>query len=171
MHRDGQGRIEVAFAKGCLASANCTLATASQHGAPYAESEAAKAAGARQSGGMRMFAAFDPPALAAPGNPKLDSAKVDPLTGAVNVAWEAPDDGGSPITSYNVYRGTASGAETLYAQISAAHTVFVDAKAVANTTYYYYVTASNSAGASGHCGEVASAAAVTSHQSACTLPA
>jgi hypothetical protein len=170
MHLDSQGRIEVGFAKGCLASANCTLATASQHGAPYPESVASKAAVARQSGGMRMFAAFDPPAQAAPGSPKLDSAKVDPVTGAVNVAWEAPDNGGSPITVYNVYRGTAAGAETLDAQISAAHTVFVDAKAAANTTYYYYVTATNAAGTSGHCGEVVSAATVTSPQSACTLP-
>jgi hypothetical protein len=170
MHLDSQGRIEVGFAKGCLAAANCTLATASQHGAPYPESAASKAAVARQSGGMRMFAAFDPPAQTAPGNPKLDSAKVDPLTGAVDVAWEAPDNGGSPITSYNVYRGTASGAETLYAQIPAGHTVLVDAKAAANTTYYYYVTATNAAGTSGHCGEVVSAAAVTSPQSACALP-
>jgi hypothetical protein len=64
-----------------------------------------------------MFAAFDPPAQAAPGNPKLDSAKVDPMTGAVNLTWEAPDNGGSPITSYTIYRGPASGAETHYAQI------------------------------------------------------
>jgi len=170
MHLDSQGRIEVAFAKGCLASANCTLATASQHGAPYPESEASKAAIARQSGGLRMFAAFDPPAVAAPGNPKLDSAKVDPMTGAVDVAWEAPDNGGSPITSYNVYRGTAAGAETPYAQLPAGHTVFVDTQVVANTTYYYYVTATNAAGTGGHCGEVASAAAGSSHQSACNLP-
>lgn len=170
MHLDSQGRIEVAFAKGCLASANCTLATATQHGAPYPESAASKAAIARQSGGMRMFAAFDPPAQAAPGNPKLDAATIDPMTGAVNLTWEAPDNGGSAISAYTIYRGTASGAETQYAQISAARTVFVDAKAAPNTTYYYYVTATNTAGASGHCGEVASAAGATSHQSACTLP-
>ncbi|HWC64896.1 MAG TPA: sialidase family protein, partial [Thermoanaerobaculia bacterium] len=78
MRVDSQGRIEVAFAKGCLASANCTLATASQHGAPYPESVASKAAVVRQSGGMRMFARFDPPTSAPPANPRLDSATVDP---------------------------------------------------------------------------------------------
>jgi PKD domain len=170
MHLDSEGRIEVGFAKGCLASANCTLATAAQHGPPYPESEASKAAIARQSGGLRMFAAFDPPAQGVPGNPKLDSATVDPLTGHVDLAWEAPDNGGSPLTTYNIYRGTSSGAETPYAQLPAGHTDFVDTSVAANTTYFYYVTATNAVGTSGHCGEVASSSVVNPNHSACTLP-
>jgi hypothetical protein len=171
MHVDGEGRVEVAFAKGCLASAHCTLATASQHGAPYPESVASKAAIARQSGGLRMFARYDPPGLTVPGNPRMESATIDPLTGYVAVTWGAPDDGGSPITGYSLYRGTASGAEALYANLPAAKTSFMDTQANGQTTYYYFVTATNAVGTSQHCGEVASAAAVVADpHAACTLP-
>src|SRR6185503_5984091 len=114
-----QGRIVVAYAKGCLESANCSLATASQHGPPYTESEASKAAIALQSGGKRLFAAFDPPASAAPGNPRLEAATVDSITGNVQLSWSAPDDGGAAITAYNIYRGTSAGGETLYDSIAA----------------------------------------------------
>jgi hypothetical protein len=171
MHVDSQGRVEVAFAKGCLASANCTLATASQHGAPYPESVASKAAVARQSGGLRMFARFDPPAVSVPGNPRLNGATVDPVTGYVMVTWDAPDDGGSPITGYSLYRGTSPGAEVLYANLSPSRTSFMDTQVSAANTYYYYVTAANAAGTSEHCGEIASQAAVVVDPSAaCKMP-
>ena len=32
----------------------------------------------------------------------------------MHLSWTAPADGGSPITSYKIYRGTAPGSETLY---------------------------------------------------------
>jgi hypothetical protein len=170
MRIDSQGRLEVAFAKGCLASANCTAATATLHGPPYAESEASKAVIARQSGGLRMFAAYDPPLVGPPATPKLDAANADPVTGQITLSWETPDNGGAPITKYNIFRGTASGNEVLYAAVDASRTTFADTTVTPRTTYYYYVTATNSAGASGHCAEVASTAALGSNQSPCNLP-
>jgi PKD domain/BNR repeat-like domain/PKD-like domain/Fibronectin type III domain len=170
MHVDSQGRIEVAFAKGCLASANCSLATAAQHGPPYGESVASKAAVARQSGGKPLFAAFDPPAQTVPGNPKLDAASIDPITGHVLLSWEAPDNGGSPLTEYTIYRGTSPGTEAFYATISASSTSFVDSNVAANTAYTYAVTATNGVGTSGHCGEVTATAQVISSGNPCTLP-
>ena len=116
-----------------------------------------------------MFAAFDPPASARPGNPKLDSASVDPLTGNVHLTWEAPDNGGSALTAYNIYRGTAAGAETLYDSIPATRTTYADTGVNASATFYYYVTAVNAAGESGHCGELA-ASPPPPQQSACQLP-
>lgn len=65
--------------------------------------------------------------------------------GAVALSWAA-SSGTAPIT-YNVYRGTSSGSETLLANniTSASYT---DASAANGTTYFYEVSASNAAGSS-----------------------
>ena len=66
----------------------------------------------------------------------------------VGLAWTAS----SGATSYNVYRGTASGGP--YAKISSANTTSSTDSTVTNgTTYYYVVTAVNSAGESGYSNE------------------
>ena len=52
------------------------------------------------------------------------------------------------ITSYNIYTGTASGAETLYTTIGNALT-YTDTAVANGQTYYYEVTATNSVGESG----------------------
>jgi hypothetical protein len=51
------------------------------------------------------------------------------------------------ITSNNVYRGTASGQETLLISLSTPATTYTDTAVTAGTTYYYEVTALNSAAA------------------------
>jgi len=48
-----------------------------------------------------------PPPPGKPAAPGLTSKKV-----VKTITWTAPADGGSPITGYNVYRGTVSGGET-----------------------------------------------------------
>jgi hypothetical protein len=64
----------------------------------------------------------------------------------VHLSWQAPSsDGGSAITGYRVYRGTASGAETLLAPLGNV-TSFDDLGAANGTTYYYEVGAVNVAG-------------------------
>jgi len=69
--------------------------------------------------------------------------------GSIVVDWNPPAaDGGAPVTSYTVYRGLASGAEspTPYAA-GITGTAFTDLyNLVAGTTYYYTVTATNTAG-------------------------
>src|SRR4029077_19732143 len=77
----------------------------------------AKAAIARQSGGKRMFAAFDPNEPGVPGAPPVTGS----LNGAGTVAtltWPAPDNSGAPITGYNVYRKVGSGAFSLLATVT-----------------------------------------------------
>jgi fibronectin type 3 domain-containing protein len=80
----------------------------------------------------------------APGAPTLNSAT--PGNGDVALAWSAPSsDGGSAITGYKVYRGTASGGETLLTTLGNV-TSWTDTGAANGTTYYYKVTAFNSVG-------------------------
>jgi fibronectin type 3 domain-containing protein len=70
--------------------------------------------------------------------------------GSVSLSWAAPSsNGGSPVTGYDVYRGTSPGGESatpIAANVSA--TGFTDTSAVNGTTYYYTVAAVNAAGVS-----------------------
>jgi fibronectin type 3 domain-containing protein len=66
----------------------------------------------------------------------------------VTLSWFAPlSDGGSAITGYDVYKGSASGAETLYATTGNV-LAYTDIAVANGQTYYYKVTAVNSAGES-----------------------
>jgi hypothetical protein len=66
-------------------------------------------------------------------------------TASVALSWTKPSDGGSPITGYQVYRGTSSGTETLLAQVGNV-TSYTDTAVSAGITYYYEVSAVNVAG-------------------------
>jgi titin len=84
--------------------------------------------------------------VTAPGTPSLTAATAG--NGSVSLVWNAPaSDGGSAITSYRVYRGTASGAETLLVSTGTG-TTFTDSTAVNGTTYWYEVSAVNALGES-----------------------
>ena len=63
----------------------------------------------------------------------------------VHLSWTAPADGGSTITTYNIYRSTISGSEALFASIPAG-TVFDDFAVMSGTTYFYEVSAMNAEG-------------------------
>jgi fibronectin type 3 domain-containing protein len=70
--------------------------------------------------------------------------------GSVSLSWSAPtSDGGSPVTGYNVYRGTSAGGESatpVASNVSA--TSFTDTGLVNGTTYFYTVAAVNAVGTS-----------------------
>jgi hypothetical protein len=77
------------------------------------------------------------------------------------VTWDAPDDGGSPITGYSLYRGTASGAETLYhANLAAGRTSFVDTQAAGVRRITTTSPRPTPPERASHCGEAVSQAAV-----------
>ena len=87
----------------------------------------------------------------------------------VVLIWTVPAaDGGSPITGYDVYRGTHSGGESvtpLASNLTA--TSFTDTDLVNGTTYYYTVAAVNTVGVSPQSAEAASA---TPQQTAPSAP-
>lgn len=76
---------------------------------------------------------------------------------SVTLTWVAPTTGDAP-TSYNVKRALVSGGPYATIGSTAAPTVtFTDTAVSAGTTYFYVVTAANSAGESGPSNEVSAA--------------
>lgn len=152
---DKEGRILIAGEDGCIGP--CV------QGGP--NSFTAKAFITRQSGGKRLFAAFDPvePVLAGAPNVRAtgDNAKTK-----VELSWETPDDGGSPITGYNIYRRAgASGSFTLIATVP--QTNYTDTTFDSAATNYYRVTAVNGLGEGPFCSEVLP---IVDPESPCVLP-
>jgi hypothetical protein len=166
---DRVGRVQVAYPDGCI-TAPCIQVTdrsGPTAGVPdgkinrYDNDNARKASIARQSGGRTLFAAFDPPEPATPKAPNVVSATRD--TGGSHLTFLQPDSGGSPITGYNILRGTSSGGETLLATVNptasyditllANKFVYDDTSGNPNTTYFYRVTAVNSFGQGPFCSE------------------
>lgn len=152
---DKEGRILVAGEDGCIGP--CV------QGGP--NSFTAKAFITRQSGGKRLFAAFDPvePVLAGAPNVRAtgDNAKTK-----VELSWETPDDGGSPITGYNIYRRAGdTGSFTLIATVP--QTNYTDTTFDSAATNYYRVTAVNGLGEGPFCSEVLP---IVDPESPCVLP-
>ena len=75
--------------------------------------------------------------------------------GSVQLSWSAPSsNGGSPITGYNVYRGTSPGQEsTTPVATNVTTTSFTNSGLTNGTTYYYTVAAVNAVGTSPQSGE------------------
>jgi fibronectin type 3 domain-containing protein len=84
--------------------------------------------------------------------------------GSVSLSWSVPaTNGGSPITGYNVYRGTSPNGEAgTPAATNVTTTSFTDAGLTNGTTYYYKVAAVNSAGTSLQSSEVSATPQVPS---------
>jgi len=85
--------------------------------------------------------------------PSVTQRRVGPV---VHLGWSEADTGNSTITSYQIMRGTASGAETLLATVGGTQTTYDDLTANDITkTYYYKVVAINGEGMSCANNEVA----------------
>jgi hypothetical protein len=141
---DKDGRVLVGYPDGCIG--DCVT------GGPG--SFTAIATIARQVSGKRLFAASD--TLAAPAAPAVAvKASAGPPPANV-VSWQEPDDHGSAITSYKVYRRTsASSPRALIATVPGSGREYVDSQLTAGTSYLYAVTAVNAVGEGIACRDVA----------------
>jgi hypothetical protein len=149
---DRDGRVLVGYVDGCEGG-NCKQAAPTATGNAYTVA----AVIARQSSGRRLLATKDPASsMSQPGMPSVTQRRIG-LT--VHLAWSEADTGNSPITGYQILRGTSSGAETLLATVAGTQTggSFDDLTATDTTkTYYYRVRAMNGVGTSCGNNEVAS---------------
>ena len=179
---DSEGRVLAAYADGCVAP-SCTADTATAHGPPYNESRGALSSIIRQSGGPRLLSAYDSQ-VNCTGNPPTCPAtvarapRVDSVTGSaggsVHLDWSEPDNGGSPLTGYNVYRRTDPGTygaplATVTIGCPACKTTYDDTTTVAGTAYFYKVTALNAIGEGTNCGEFP-IGNVSGSETPCLLP-
>jgi hypothetical protein len=79
--------------------------------------------------------------------PRSLTAANGPSTGEVTLAWKPPaTNGGWPLASYRIYRGTSRGNMKLVASVRASKTTFTDQGLSGGTTYYYGVIAANALG-------------------------
>ncbi|HZE56414.1 MAG TPA: PKD domain-containing protein [Chthoniobacterales bacterium] len=137
---DKEGRILVAGEDGCIGP--CV-----QGGG---NSFSAKGFVTRQSGGKRMLAAFDSAEPALAGAPNV-TATIDAAKTQVSLTWPPPDNGGSDITGYNVYRIAGAGSPVLIGTVT--QTSFNDTSFDPNATNKYRVTAVNAVGEGPYCAE------------------
>ena len=150
---DKRGRIVVGYDDGCI-SVGCVAGSAPND-------FTSKGAIARQSGGKRMFSAFDPVEPAVPGAPRLSGSLVGTTA---TLTWPVPDNGGSPITGYKVYRKVGANAFTLLATVPT--NTYVDTTSAAGDIYH--VTAVNGQGEGPYCNDVTPVAGPI--ETACKLP-
>jgi hypothetical protein len=131
---DKQGRAQVGFADGCIDACSA--------GGP--NSFTALATIARQVNGRGLFAAYDQNTV--PAAPNLSGKALAGSPPSNLLTWQAPNDGGSPITGYKLYRKTASTSYALLATVGAGATSYSDTQLTAGETYTYRLTAVNANG-------------------------
>ena len=140
---DDKGRVLFGYSDGCV-SVGCISGAAVTDYVAFMRV-------ARQSGGKGLLSAFDTAEPAAPKPPCLFGVRD---VAASHLTWNAPDNGGSNITNYQIWRGTASGGETKIGDSGTANK-FDDTSADPSVAhYYYYVKATNSSGTGPQSNEV-----------------
>jgi PKD repeat protein len=135
---DKEGRVLVGWDDGCIGG--CVNAPPNSY--------TAKATITRQSGGKRMFAAFDPVEPSVPGAPALAGNKID---ANIHLSWEEPDPGGAAITAYKLYRRT-DGGQPFAPLATVTGTEYTDTVDPADQPVYR-ITAVNAQGEGPYCSE------------------
>jgi hypothetical protein len=131
---DDKGRVIYGYADGCVGDCESRLPN----------SFSAKATIARQSGGKGLLAQYDPTEPAAPQRPCLKGRRDDMGT---FLSWRVPDNGGSPITAYKIYRGTTATNMVQIGLTEGGKSSFADRSgSTAVTSYTYKITALNASG-------------------------
>lgn len=132
---DSKGRVLYGYSDGCH-SAACIGGTPGDRGAYMRV--------ARQFGGKTLFASQD---IAEPVAPKPACLSGTRDSTGSSLTWKAPDNGGSDIINYEIWRSTTAGTEVLIATTADAKTTYKDTTAdPAVPLYYYYVKAINTPG-------------------------
>jgi len=109
----------------------------------YQRPSANCSAGAYQVNGVPPF----PPGGGGGGLAPSSPVNLTGVDGQITLNWSPPiSQGSSPVTSYEVYRFTATTAASQVATVSAPTTTFVDTNVAAGVTYSYYVEATNAFG-------------------------
>ena len=140
---DKEGRILIGYDDGCI-TASCLNGGNNDF--------TAKAAIARQSGGKRMFAAFDPAEPVLPGAP-VSAGSRNAAGDSATLTWTPPDNGGATITGYKIYRKTSTDTVYSFVAITPA-TNYTDGTLNPSLEYNYHVTAVNSVGEGPYCSDV-----------------
>jgi len=157
---DRFGRVLVGYADGCIGS--CVQ--------QRPNSFTARSTIARQVLGRRMYSEFD--VLAKPSAPTV-TATFDNCPDAnrslVHLSWSTPDNHGSPITAYNIYRRTESGSFALLTSVEAGVNSFDDT-VDPNLKYFYQVTAVNAVGEGLACGEISPSCPGDESEDPCVEP-
>lgn len=97
-------------------------------------------------GGSRLFSDFDPNGPAAPTLPPL--VDVEASLNGNNLKWQTPDDNGSKLKSYKIYRGVSTGEPSVIGEVNAEKLTFRDRSTANKRLVYYQVTAVNAYGES-----------------------
>ena len=139
---DKEGRIVVGSEDGCVGA--CV-----QGGA---NSFTSKGLIVRQSGGKRLLAQFDPVEPAIAGAP-LVTALMDSTKTTVQLPWPVPDNSGSDITGYKVYRRIGDVGNFVLLGTTT-DTNFTDTSFDKTLKNYYHVTALNGIGEGPFCHDV-----------------
>ena len=159
---DSKGRALYGYSDGCV-SAGCIAGTAPNDFTGFMRV-------AHQSGGKGLFASYDnttDTTTARLPKPPCLSGTRDPS--ASHLSWKAPDNGGSDIINYQIFRGTTSGGEVLLGQTGNAKTTFDDTTTNPSVTHYFYVVkAINAIGTSAKSNEVNLIVVVP--ENVCALP-
>jgi len=157
---DDKGRVLYGYSDGCV-TAVCIAGTAPNDFTAFMRV-------ARQSGGKGLLAGLDPVEPASPKPPCLSGTR--DAAGAY-LAWKAPDDRGSAIVNYQIFRGTAPGNEVLVGQTGNSKTTYIDATADPSVpAYTYVVKAVNGIGAGPASDEISLAVSQAPPENVCEPP-
>ncbi|HTT92320.1 MAG TPA: carboxypeptidase regulatory-like domain-containing protein [Acidimicrobiales bacterium] len=137
----------------------CEVALGSTCSAPA--SATVDSSGDPINGGTNPTALALPPAPAVPSPPTALAAATTTGSNAVSLTWAPPaNDGGAPVTGYDVYEGTSSGGESTAAVCTTTGTTCTVNGLTTGTPYFFIVEATNIAGFSSPSNEARSVAGV-----------
>ncbi len=132
---DSKGRVLYGYSDGCT-SQGCIDGSAPNDYTAFMRV-------ARQSGGKPLFSQFDVPEPIIPKAPCLSGTR---SPSEVILNWKAPDNGGSDILYYKIFRSNSSGNEVFIGQTSDASTNYRDQNPPNDPDLFYRVSAVNGQG-------------------------